>query len=95
MKIQIHKFGSILTSRESGKEAFGAFHPTIAALPSTEPIEIDFTGIGTLSPSWADEFISKIQDIYGDRVTLLPTENLSAKTTIKLLESIRNKTFPK
>ena len=93
MKVQLQKFGSILTSREAGQEAFNAFRPTLDALESSEPIVIDFSGIGTISPSWADEFLSKLQDVFGDRLVLLPTENLSAKTTIKLLESIRGKKF--
>ena len=93
MKIELKKFGSILTSRESGSEAFSAFRPTLDALDPSESIEVDFSDIGTLSPSWADEFLSKLQDVFGNRVILLPTENLSAQTTIKLLESIRGKKF--
>jgi len=93
MKIQLKKFGSILTSRESGREAYNAFLPTINAAKGDELLEIDFSEIGALTPSWADEFLSKLQDTFGDRLILLPTSNLSAQATIELLESIRGKKF--
>jgi hypothetical protein len=93
MIIQLQKFGSILSSREAGQEAFNAFRPSLDALGKDEAIEIDFADIGTLSPSWADEFLCKLQDIFGDRLVLFPTENLSAKASISMLESIRGKKF--
>lgn len=95
MKIQLQKFGSLLTSRDTGKEAFGAFRPSLNHLAPNENIEIDFTDIGTISPSWADEFISKIADEFGDRMILLPTTNMSANSSIKLIELIRGKAFNK
>lgn len=93
MKIRLQKFGSVLTSRDTGKEAFGAFRPSLNQLASDEPIEIDFSDVGTISPSWADEFISKLADEFGDRVVLLPTDNMSANSSIGLIESIRGKKF--
>ena len=83
----------MLTSREDGRDALTASHKELANLSLNEQIEIDFTDLGTISPGWADEFLSKLQDEFGDRVSLLPTENLSAQQTIKLLESIRGKKF--
>lgn len=93
MIIQLNKFGSVLSSRDAGAEAFAAFRPTLDAVPPTEDIIVDFTDIGTLSPSWGDEFLSRLQDTYGARVWLRPTSNLSAQETIRLLESIRGKSF--
>ena len=93
MIIQLHKFGSVLTSRDAGAEAYAAFRPTLNAAAPAEEVVVDFEGVGTLSPSWADEFLSRLQADFGGRLWLLPTQNLSALKTISLLESIRGKKF--
>ena len=62
MKLQLSKFGNILTSRQDGREAFGAVNSQLLNLDKDEKIEIDFEGVGTLTPSWADEFITKIAE---------------------------------
>ena len=54
MKVKLEKFGTTLISRELGSEAFKAFQPKLVALPPDEELEIDFSGVLTLSPSWAD-----------------------------------------
>ncbi len=95
MKIELKKFGTTLSSRPSGKEAFASFLPSLNEVAPNEQIEIDFEGIGSLSPSWADEFLTPLQEQFGDRLILLPTENLSAKVTIQLLEDIGQKSFHK
>lgn len=56
MKLQLEKFGKTLISRELGSEAFKAFQPTLREVSKDEELEIDFSGVLTLSPSWADEF---------------------------------------
>ena len=60
MKLQLEKFGKTLISRELGSEAFKAFQPTLREFPKDEELEIDFSGVLTLSPSWADEFLSPL-----------------------------------
>ena len=60
MKLQLEKFGKTLISRELGSEALKAFQPTLRELPKGEDLEIDFSGVLTLSPSWADEFLSPL-----------------------------------
>lgn len=86
MRIYLKKFGDILTSRQDGREAFGAINPDLINLDKNEKVEIDFDGIGTLTPSWADEFITKIIDVYRERVVLIDTDNLSVKATLELLK---------
>ena len=54
MKVKLEKFGTTLKSRELGSEAFKAFQSTLLELPPNEELEIDFSGVLTLSPSWAD-----------------------------------------
>ncbi len=93
MKIELKKFGTTLTSRQSGKEAYLAFLPILDALGNKEKIEIDFKEIKTFSPSWGDEFLTMLAKKYKERVILTNTDNLSVKITIKLLEEITGYKF--
>ena len=89
MIIKLNKFGTTLTSRQDGKEAYDAFRSTLATVLENEEIEIDFDGVVTFTPSWADEFITPILNIYGNRVKLLRTDNPSVEATLRLLEKIK------
>ena len=93
MKIELSKFGTTLISRELGSEAFKAFQPTLRKLSDSEDLEIDFSGILTLSPSWADEFLTPLLSKLNDRLVLLKSDNLSVGATIKILEEANKKTF--
>jgi hypothetical protein len=85
MKIELKKFGTILTSRQAGREAYSAFTPTLNENKDKE-IEVDFSGVTTLSPSWGDEFLRPLHEKYGDNLTLKVTDNLSVKLSIEILE---------
>jgi len=93
MRIILEKFGKTLTSRQLGNEAFKAFQPALREIQSNESLEIDFTDVLTLSPSWADEFLTPLQSQLKDRLVLLPSDNLSVQTTVKLLEEINKHNF--
>ena len=93
MRIVLKKFGTMLISRQSGKEAFLAFQSTIAGIAKDETVEVDFDGVITFSPSWGDEFLTPLLNQFGDRLVLLPTSNPSVKITIKLLEEINKQPF--
>ena len=93
MKIELSKFGTTLISRELGSEAFKAFHTTLQKLGADENLEIDFSGVLTLSPSWADEFLTPLLNQLGKRLVLLPTDNLSVHATIKILQEANKKSF--
>ena len=85
MKIELKKFGEILVSRPAGREAFLALSAyNIRDLSADEPIEIDFSGVKVLAPSWADEMITKISQQFR-HVTFLNTENPSVQATLKTL----------
>jgi len=60
MKIELKKFGNILTSRQDGREALAALNPQLQNLAENEQIELDFEGVVTFTPSWADEFVTKL-----------------------------------
>ena len=93
MKLQLEKFGKTLISRELGSEALKAFQPMLREIRPDESLEIDFTGVLTLSPSWADEFLTPLLGQLGDRLVLLPSDNLSVQATVKLLEEINKRNF--
>lgn len=93
MKIELKKFGNILTSRQSGKEALAAFQPTLREVQKNEQVKISFDGVVSLSPSWADEFITQLQREYGDKLILHRTNNPSVETTMELLEEINEVKF--
>jgi len=89
MIIKLNKFGTTLTSRQDGKEAYNAFFSTLQSIPENEVIEIDFDKVVTFTPSWADEFITPILDTYSDRVKLMHTNNPSVEATLRLLAKIK------
>jgi len=93
MIIKIAKFGSVLTSRQAGKEAHAAFLPTLEGLEKKDKITIDFEGVSTFSPSWGDEFITPLQKRFGDSLSLLNTDNPSVLLTLSLLEKTNNYKF--
>lgn len=93
MRIKLRKFGTTLTSRQAGSEALKALQPTLREIRDNETIEVDFSGVLTFSPSWGDEFLTPLLYQFGDRFVLLPTDNLSVKATISLLEEIDNRKF--
>jgi len=95
MVIELNKFGTVLSSRQSGKEALAAYRPTLRGVQSNENIELDFSGVVTLSPSWADEFITPLFKEYGERLTARPTDNASVEVTMRVLKLPLFKQIPK
>ncbi|MDE2588214.1 MAG: STAS-like domain-containing protein [Patescibacteria group bacterium] len=85
MKIQVHKFGTTLVSRPSGKEAWLAFQPTLNEISDDEEIIVDFEGVIVLTPSWADEFLTPLQDRFKNKVKL---ENINNPSVIATLETL-------
>lgn len=83
MRIELKKFGRVLTSRPMGREAFAAIRPRLD--PDANVVEIDFTDVLSIGPSWGDEFFTALRKMYGDRVKYLPTDNLSAIETLKII----------
>lgn len=85
MRIEIKKFGVILTSRPAGREAALATKAYIS-LKSDEKIELDFAGVLSVGPSWLDEFLSLLQKEYGrERVICLPTDNPSVNSSLAVI----------
>ena len=93
MKLQLEKFGKTLISRELGSEALKALQPTLRELSANEQLEVDFSGVLTLSPSWADEFLSPLLERLGERLVLLSSDNLSVQATLKILQEANKRPF--
>lgn len=93
MKIDLKKFGNLLTSRQMGKEAYLAFKPNLQDIAKNEQIEIDFSGVDVFSPSWGDEFLTPLISEFGKKIILSNTNNLSVKATLELLTDLEGKHF--
>lgn len=87
------KFGSVLSSRQAGKESYAAFLPTLVTVASNEEVLVDFDGVSSFSPSWGDEFLTPLQKKFGKRLTLKNVTNPSVSLTVKTLERINNAQF--
>ncbi|MEA2088612.1 MAG: STAS-like domain-containing protein [Patescibacteria group bacterium] len=85
MRIELKKFGNMLISRPAGREAFLVMRSSlIKEVGKNELIEINFDGVEVLTPSWADEVITKLAEKFKN-VKLLNTENESVQATLKTL----------
>ncbi len=93
MRIELYKFGTTLTSRQAGVEAFKAFQSILKRIKPGENLEIDFSGVLTFSPSWGDEFLTPLMDQFGNNLVLLPSDNMSVQATLKILQEVKNKSF--
>ena len=91
--IHINKFGSVLTSRQAGKEAYSAFLPSLNELSADGKIIADFEGVSTFTPSWGDEFLTPILKRFGARLELINTNNPSVRLTVETLETVHNIKF--
>ncbi len=84
MRIDLKKFGEILVSRPSGREAYLVMSAYVTKdLKEGEEIIIDFAGVKVLAPSWADEVISKLAQHY--QVRFENTDNPTVRATLKTL----------
>ncbi len=93
MTIFLHKFGTLLSSRQAGKEAYSAFLPTLNTIKPNEDVIADFSGVGVFTPSWGDEFLTPILEKFGPRFSLINTENPSVKMTLETLEEVHHIIF--
>ncbi len=95
MIIELKKFGTLLVSRQTGREAFLALQPLLKDVKEGEEVEVDFDGVLTFSPSWADEFLTPLLKMYDSRLVLKNTSNPSVQATLETLEKIIGAKFKK
>ncbi len=85
MRVQIVKFCDLLVSRPAGREAFLAMSAYLTKdLKKDEEIVVDFAGVKVITPSWADEVITKLAKKFTN-VKLINTDNSTVKATLKTL----------
>lgn len=86
MRIELKKFGEMLVSRPAGKEAFLVLSAyTLPEIKKNEKVEVDFSGVKVLTPSWADEVITPLKKKFPSLV-FLATDNATVKMTLKTLQ---------
>lgn len=84
MRIELKKFGDVLVSRPAGREAYLAMSAYVTKdLPKDEEVIIDFAGVKVLTPSWADEVITKIGE--GRELKAENASNPTVRSTLKTL----------
>jgi len=88
MIIELKKFGNVLLSRPAGRDAFLSAKAYLLPNTADESFIIDFSGVDVLSPSWADEFISGLRELYGNKnITFKNTSNPSVEETLKIVNN--------
>lgn len=85
MKISMKKFGNLLVSRPAGREAALVMLSAFKPQTTTEPIELDFTDVLSVAPSWLDEVLTGLKQEYGERVIVLPTQNASVIASLQTI----------
>lgn len=88
MRIDVSGFGKVLISRPAGHEAFLSARAYHIPKDADEAIEMDFSNVQVLTPSWADEFIRGLREEFGaSRIKIIEGDNLSVKTTFETLRA--------
>ena len=91
MRIELKKFGEILTSRPAGHEA-GLVLKAYFKPKLKDRLELDFSGVLAVGPSWLDEVLAVLREEYGKkRVICLPSDNASVIESLKIIETQRGK----
>ena len=92
MKIHVDKFGKVLISRPAGREAALAALAYSIPKDGNEGIDLDFSNVDVLTPSWMDEFLQTLASrLPAERIHVIEGENASVKMT---METIREVTTP-
>jgi len=87
MIIHLKKFGVMLISRPTGRECWLVAQAYILPKSTDEQMVVDFEGVAVISPSWADEFLSKLVERQGKRnIVFQNTDNPSVRATLQTLE---------
>jgi len=75
----------MLMSRPAGREAYLALSAYLTkGVDRKEMLEIDFEGVKVLTPSWADEVITKLAQEF-ENIKLLNTQNSTVQATLATL----------
>lgn len=81
MIIHLSKFGTVLISRPSGREAYLATKAYLLSNP-VDNVEIDFSLVKVVAPSWLDEFLTPLYKEYRDKIKLKESDNQTVKASL-------------
>ncbi len=86
MKIEMKKFGAILNSRPDGREAALRLFQIVNGTEETM-VTIDLEGVDVLTPSFADEFFTLINDRYkgNKKINIVNANTPVVKSALKVL----------
>lgn len=84
--IYLKNFGNVLVSRPAGQEAFNGIRQYLSP---DKIVQIDFDHVLTVTPSWLDEFLTRLTDFNQGKVELLPTDNASVLAALPVLAMAR------
>ncbi|NCU42283.1 MAG: DUF4325 domain-containing protein [Candidatus Moranbacteria bacterium] len=83
--VEMKKFGVLLNGRPEAKEAVARVRQMING--SRENICVDFSGIEILTPSFADEFLRGLSEVYPEKIIEYSglEENAPVQDTLKII----------
>ena len=86
MTIKLQKFGDMLISRPSGREAYLSAKAYLIT-EKDDLIELNFDGVKVLTPSWIDEFLNLLKKDYPRvKIKFLSSTNLTVIASLKAIE---------
>ncbi|OFZ78721.1 MAG: hypothetical protein A2583_08225 [Bdellovibrionales bacterium RIFOXYD1_FULL_53_11] len=89
MVLDVSKFGAILVSRPAGRDAALAAFSFIVLSGDKEAVELDFSKVSVMAPSWLDEFVTGLKEKYGStRVKCLQCSNPSVIESLKFISNV-------
>lgn len=87
MIIQIKRFGEFLSSRTEGREAaLLLLANELRALPPK--VELDFSGILVMTPSWLGEFVNTFTAAGIKEVIYTHLDNASVKASVEMTQAM-------
>lgn len=88
--LQMVKFGVILNSRPAGREAVLRVKQILNGIVGSNDIEINFSGVQILTPSFADEFVKGLKNLYPNNpIKFYGLDNNVIKDTLTSLGLIK------
>lgn len=87
MTIQVVRFGEILTSRTEGREAALLLLANELRV-SVNQLELDFTEVLVMTPSWLGEFINTLNEVEVRKFSYKNLTNASVKASVETTEGM-------
>lgn len=87
MKIELKKFGTVLMSRPDGREAFLVIRSYFKPENLDSKIILDFTDVEVIAPSWLDEVLTPLKELYGkDKLEIIPGKSATLAGCLEIIE---------